>query len=81
MTVLFRAKTLSSPEKIVALALAFKINSYGVSDIRIREISELASLDPRTVRRVIESLKEKIELQVRPEGRKNTYYFIQWGLL
>jgi len=79
MTVLFRAKSLSKSEKLVALALAFKIDYTGVTRMTQAEIGSMASLTPKGVRLVLQSLTRKIELEVRKAKGRNTYYFIQWA--
>ena len=43
------------------------------------EIGAMASLTPKGVRLVLQSLTRKIELEVRKEKGRNTYYFIQWA--
>tara|TARA_R100001086_G_scaffold213571_1_gene129547 strand:+ start:664 stop:948 length:285 start_codon:yes stop_codon:yes gene_type:complete len=81
LTVLLRAESLTPTEKIVALAMAFKIDENGNVDLRIRELAVFSSLNPRSVRRAIMRLREKINLEVRVEGKKNIYRFIQWSSL
>ena len=79
MTVLFRAKSLSKAEKLVALALVFKIDYTGVTRMTQAEIGAMASLTPKGVRTVLQRLTQKIQLEVRKEKGRNTYYFIQWA--
>ena len=79
MTVLFRSKKLSKSEKLVALALAFKIDYTGVTRMTQAEIGVMASLTPKGVRTVLQRLTQKIQLEVRKEKGRNTYYFIQWA--
>ena len=78
MTVLFRAKSLNKSEKIVALALAFKVDYTGVTRMTQAEIGAMTSLTPRRVRFILESLSEKIKLQIRSDKGTHGYYFPQW---
>ena len=79
LNALFRSNRLTSSEKIVALAMAFKINPDGSSNLTLREIGELSSLTKVTVKVCIGRLEEKIGLDVLRTPKKNYYRFTQWS--
>ena len=81
MTVLLRAKSLKTAEKMVALSLAFKMDADGRSHITQREICALASISKPTLKRTVRSLEDKIGLEDDTLGHKNTYRFAQWRAL
>ena len=59
LNVLFRAESLSPTEKLVAVAMVFKINDNGVVDLRMAEIATLSSLTIRGLREVLKRLQSK----------------------
>ena len=79
LTVLFRSKSLSSSEKLVALALAFKIDYTGITRITQAELGAMSSMNKKSARRNLYRLKEKIGLEIIKSGRSNEYRFIQWN--
>ncbi len=81
LTALFRSKKLRSSEKLVALAMAFKINSDGTSNLTLKELGELCSFTKRTVKKSIVGLEDKIGLNVNRTPAKNHYSFDQWDRL
>ena len=78
---LLRAETLSSTEKLVAVAMVFKINDLGVVDLRMKEIAELSSLTVRGLRDVLKRLQAKNIFDTRYHEAKKTYYFAMWRML
>ena len=81
LSVLLRAKSLSTTEKMVAVAMAFKVDDHGIVDLRMDEIAVLSSMTIRGLRDVLKRLHDKIDLDIRKGKAKNTYYFVQWKLL
>ena len=81
LNVLLRAETLSSTEKLVAVAMVFKINDLGVVDLRMSEIAELSSLTIRGLRDVLKRLQAKQIFDTRYHEAKKTYYFAMWRML
>ena len=81
ISVLLRAKSLSTTEKMVAVAMAYKVDDHGVVDLRMDEIAALSSMTVRGLRDVLKRLHAKIDLDIRNGKAKNTYYFVQWKLL
>jgi len=81
MTVIIRAKSLSTLEKMVALVIVFKVDSDGRCHLTQREICELCGTSKPSLQRVIKALEEKIQLEVDRGTRKNTYRLYQWRLL
>ena len=78
---LLRAETLSSTEKLVAVAMVFKINDLGVVDLRMSEIAQLSSLTIRGLRDVLKRLQAKQIFDTRYHEAKKTYYFAMWRML
>ena len=81
LNVLLRAETLSPTEKLVAVAMVFKINDNGVVDLRMKEIAELSSLTIRGLRDVLKRLQVKNIFDIRYHNAKKTYYFLMWRML
>ena len=81
LNVLLRAETLSPTEKLVAVAMVFKIGDNGVVDLRMKEIAELSSLSVRGLRDVLKRLQAKKIFDTRYHNAKKTYYFVMWRLL
>ena len=81
LNVLLRAETLSSTEKLVAVAMVFKINDLGVVDLRMSEIAQLSSLTIRGLRDVLKRLQAKQIFDTRYHEAKKTYYFAMWRML
>ena len=81
LNVLLRAETLSPTEKLVAVAMAFKINDNGVVDLRMNEIAQLSSLTVRGLRDVLKRLQVKNIFDTRYHNAKKTYYFVMWRML
>ena len=81
MTVLFQAKSLNTSEKIVALALIHLVNEKGWSSASMRELGDLCRLHKKTVKYVVRSLEEKIDLNYERSGRCYRYRFPQWDVL
>jgi hypothetical protein len=81
MSVLFRARSLSSSEKLVALSLIWLTNEQGWSSPSSAELAEMSRLHERTVRYTIRSLEKKIDLNFSFSGRRNRYRFPQWDYL
>ena len=81
LNVLLRAESLTTVEKMVAIAMVFKIQDNGVVDLRMTEIASLSSLTVRGLRDVLKRLNQKIGLDIRGGASRNTYYFVQWRLL
>ena len=59
LNILLRAETLSPTEKLVAVAMVFKISDNGVVDLRMKEIAELSSLSVRGLRDVLNAFRPK----------------------
>ena len=59
LNILLRAETLSPTEKLVAVAMVFKISDNGVVDLRMKELAELSSLSVRGLRDVLKRLQSK----------------------
>ena len=78
---MLRAETLSPTEKLVAVAMVFKISDNGVVDLRMKEIAELSSLTIRGLREVLKRLQAKKIFDTRYHSAKKTYYFVMWRLL
>ena len=76
---LIRSERLGTSEKMVAIALAFRVDSDGSSNITTREIMALASLSRQGVQNCIHGLEDKIDLIVSRTPAKNTYQFRQWS--
>ena len=81
LNILLRAETLSPPEKLVAVAMVFKISDNGVVDLRMNEIAQLSSLSVRGLRDVLKRLQAKKIFDTRYHSAKKTYYFVMWRLL
>ena len=81
LNILLRAETLSPTEKLVAVAMVFKISDNGVVDLRMKEIAELSSLSVRGLRDVLKRLQAKKIFDTRYHNAKKTYYFVMWRLL
>jgi len=81
LNVLLRAETLSPTEKLVAVAMVFKINDNGVVDLRMKEIAVLSSLTVRGLREVLKRLQAKQIFDTRYHNAKKTYYFVMWRML
>ncbi len=81
LNILLRAETLSPTEKLVAVAMVFKISDNGVVDLRMKEIAELSSLSVRGLRDVLKRLQAKKIFDTRYHSAKKTYYFVMWRLL
>ena len=81
LNILLRAETLSPTEKLVAVAMVFKISDNGVVDLRMKEIPELSSLSVRGLRDVLKRLQAKKIFDTRYHSAKKTYYFVMWRLL
>ena len=81
LNVLLRAETLSPTEKLVAVAMVFKINDLGVVDLRMSEIAQLSSLTIRGLRDVLKRLQAKQIFDTRYHEAKKTYYFAMWRML
>ena len=81
LNVLLRAESLTTVEKMVAIAMVFKIQDNGVVDLRMTEIASLSSLTVRGLRDVLKRLNQKIDLDIRGGVSRNTYYFVQWRML
>ena len=81
LNILLRAETLSPTEKLVAVAMVFKIGDNGVVDLRMKEIAELSSLSVRGLRDVLKRLQAKKIFDTRYHNAKKTYYFVMWRLL
>ena len=81
LNVLLRAETLSSTEKLLAVAMVFKINDLGVVDLRMSEIAQLSSLTIRGLRDVLKRLQAKQIFDTRYHEAKKTYYFAMWRML
>ena len=81
LNVLFRAESLSPTEKLVAVAMVFKINDNGVVDLRMAEIATLSSLTIRGLREVLKRLQSKKIFDTRYHNAKKTYYFVMWRML
>jgi len=83
MTQLFQAQSLDSSEKLVALCLVFKyIDDRGRCEASITDLAKMARRHRRTIERIIESLEDKIKLDVRrSNGTTSVYTFIQWAEL
>ena len=81
LNILLRAETLSPTEKLVAVAMVFKISDNGVVDLRMKEIAELSSLTVRGLRDVLKRLQAKNIFDTRYHEAKKTYYFAMWRML
>ena len=81
LNILLRAETLSPTEKLVAVAMVFKISDNGVVDLRMKEIAELSSLTVRGLREVLKRLQAKRIFDTRFHGAKKTYSFPMWRML
>ena len=81
LNVLLRAESLSSTEKLVAVAMVFKIGDNGVVDLRMKEIAELSSLTVRGLRDVLKRLQAKNIFDTRYHEAKKTYSFPMWRML
>ena len=81
LNVLLRSQSLSPTEKLVAVAMVFKINDSGVVDLRMGEIAQLSSLTIRGLRYILKRLQEKNIFDVRHDGYRKTYYFVMWRML
>jgi|TARA_R100000656_G_C3932833_1_gene125184 hypothetical protein len=81
LTVLIRATSLSTAEKMVALALVFKLDSDGRSYLTLKDICSLASMTEKTARGAVRRLESKIGLEVDRSFKKYTYRFPQWRAL
>jgi len=81
MAVLFRAQSLNTSEKIVALSLIWLTNEEGWSSPSAAELATMCRLHERTVRYTLRSLEKKIELNYVSSGRRNRYRFPQWDYL
>jgi len=81
MSVLFRAKSLNTSEKIVALSLIWLTNEEGWASPSSAELAEMCRLHERTVRYTIRSLEKKVDLNFASYGRRNRYRFPQWDYL
>ena len=81
LNILLRAETLSPTEKLVAVAMVFKISDNGVVDLRMKEIAELSSLSVRGLRDVLKRLQAKKIFDTRYHSAKKTYYFVMWRML
>jgi DNA-binding MarR family transcriptional regulator len=81
MTVILRARSLSTLEKMVSIAIIFKVDSDGRCHLTQRELCELSSTTRPSLQRVIRGLEKKIQLDVERGRRKNTYRLYQWRLL
>ena len=81
LNILLRAETLSPTEKLVAVAMVFKISDNGVVDLRMKEIAELSSLSVRGLRDVLKRLQAKKIFDTRYHSAKKTYYFVMWRRL
>jgi len=80
MAQLFRAETLSSKEKLVALCLAFKLDDNGCSDVKMSELRNLTAMSRKTAYLSLRGLNEKINLEISKRGRNNRYRFPQWTM-
>ena len=81
LNVLLRAQTLSPTEKLVSVAMVFKINDNGVVDLRMSEIALLSSLSVRGLRDVLKRLQAKHIFDTRYHGAKKTYYLAMWRMV
>ena len=81
MSVLFRAKSLKTSEKIVALSLIWLTNEEGWSSPSGAELAAICRLHERTVWYTLRSLEKKIDLSFSTMGRRNRYRFPQWDYL
>ena len=81
LNVLLRSQSLSPTEKLVAVAMVFKIGDNGVVDLRMKEIAELSSLTVRGLRDVLKRLQAKNIFDTRYHEAKKTYYFAMWRML
>ncbi len=81
LNILLRAETLSPTEKLVAVAMVFKISDNGVVDLRMNEIAQLSSLSVRGLRDVLKRLQAKKIFDTRYHEAKKTYYFAMWRML
>jgi hypothetical protein len=81
LNVLLRSQSLSPTEKLVAVAMVFKINDNGVVDLRMVEIATLSSLTIRGLRDVLKRLQAKKIFDTRFHNAKKTYYFAMWRML
>ena len=81
LNVLLRSQSLSPTEKLVAVAMVFKINDNGVVDLRMVEIATLSSLTIRGLRDVLKRLQAKQIFDTRFHNAKKTYYFAMWRML
>ena len=81
LNVLLRSQSLSPTEKLVAVAMVFKINDNGVVDLRMVEIATLSSLTIRGLREVLKRLQAKKIFDTRFHNAKKTYYFAMWRML
>ena len=81
LNVLLRSQSLSPTEKLVAVAMVFKINDNGVVDLRMVEIATLSSLTIRGLRDVLKRLQAKKIFDTRYHEAKKTYYFAMWRML
>ena len=81
LNVLLRSQSLSPTEKLVAVAMVFKINDNGVVDLRMIEIATLSSLTIRGLRDVLKRLQAKRIFDTRFHGAKKTYSFPMWRML
>ena len=81
LNVLLRSQSLSPTEKLVAVAMVFKINDNGVVDLRMVEIATLSSLTIRGLRDVLKRLQAKRIFDTRFHGAKKTYSFVMWRML
>ena len=81
LNVLLRSQSLSPTEKLVAVAMVFKINDNGVVDLRMVEIATLSSLTIRGLRDVLKRLQAKRIFDTRFHGAKKTCSFVMWRML
>jgi len=81
MTVIIRARSLSTLEKMVSLVIIFKADSDGRCHLTQREICDLCTTSKPSLKRVIKSLESKIQLEVDRVARKNNYRLHQWRML
>ena len=81
MTVIIRARSLSTLEKMVSLVIIFKADSDGRCHLTQREICDLCTTSKPSLKRVIKSLESKILLEVDRVARKNNYRLHQWRML
>ena len=81
MTVILRAKSLSTLEKMVSIAIVFKADSDGRCHLTQWEICDLCATSKPSLKRVIKSLESKIQLEVDRNTRRNNYRLHQWRML